>query len=204
MPIVNALVDRDGTIIVEKHYLHDPAQVELVPGAGEALGRLKRAGVRLFVVTNQSGIGRGYYSEQDFRAVQARLEELLAPYGVAFDGVAFCPHAPDERCACRKPEPGMWEELRSRHGLAPDETVMIGDNASDVAFGLASGMAQSVLVLTGHGRRFAEKLGLTPIGHGWRRVTAPAPGQPTLLAHDLAAAADFILQENLQPDGADR
>jgi D-glycero-D-manno-heptose 1,7-bisphosphate phosphatase len=199
MPIRNALIDRDGTIIVEKHYLHDPAQVELVPGAALALARLKAAGVRLFVVTNQSGIGRGYYSEQDFQAVQARLEELLAPHGVAFDGVAFCPHAPGERCACRKPEPGMWQELGALHGLDPARTVMIGDNASDVAFGRACGLAQSVLVLTGHGKRFAGELGLAPIDQGWRRVEAPGPGQPTLLAADLSAAADFILLEGGSP-----
>jgi len=195
MSIRNALIDRDGTIIVEKHYLHDPTQVELVPGAGEALGRLAKAGVRMFVVTNQSGIGRGYYSELDFWSVQKRLDELVAPYGIRFDGVLFCPHAPDERCACRKPATGMWDDLHARLGLQASETVMIGDNASDVAFGLARNMAQSVLVLTGHGRRYAEKLGLPVIAGGFETIRHPDPGQPTLLAHDLAAAVDFILKD---------
>jgi len=221
--VANALIDRDGTIIVERHYLHDPEQVELVPGAGEALALLSRAGVSLFVVTNQSGIGRGYYSEADFRAVQERLAELLAPFGVTFQDVAFCPHAPDEACDCRKPEPGMWNDLCAAHGLKPEETVMIGDNASDVAFGRNCGFAQSVLVLTGHGKRFAQDFGLpgelpagapcessegagaadrqSPCGSSgqtgcWLRLDAPGPGQPTALARDLGAAVDFILAEH--------
>jgi len=200
-PVANALIDRDGTIIVERHYLHDPALVELVPGAGEALALLSRAGVRLFVVTNQSGIGRGYYSEADFQAVQERLAELLAPFGVAFQDVAFCPHAPDESCDCRKPEPGMWNELCAAHGLKPGETVMIGDNASDVAFGRNCGFSQSVLVLTGHGKRFAQSFGLpeeVPAheGRGWLRLDAPGPSQPTALARDLGAAVDFVLADH--------
>jgi len=199
MPIRNALIDRDGTIILEKHYLHDPGQVELAPGAAEALARLSRAGVRLFVVTNQSGIGRGYYAEKDFRAVQERLAALLEPHGVRFDAVVFCPHAPDDLCGCRKPGPGMWEELRSAHGLDPDETAMIGDNASDVAFGLGCGLAESVMVLTGHGRKFAEKLGLPGLpddGPGWMRIGSPGLGQPTILARGLAEAAAALLVEN--------
>jgi len=198
MPVRNALIDRDGTIVVEKHYLHDPAHVELAAGAGEALAALSIAGVRLFVVTNQSGIGRGYYREEDFRAVQLRLDELLAPYGVVFTDIAFCPHAPDQLCGCRKPAPGMWEALRARHGLDPSQTVMIGDNGSDVAFGLACGMAESMLVLTGHGERFAGELALPSLPDGppgWMRIARPAPGQPTVLARDLAAAARFLLGE---------
>lgn len=195
MAFRNALIDRDGTIIVEKHYLHDPEQVELVPGARDALVRLKRAGIRLYVVTNQSGIGRGLYEEKDFLAVQKRLAELLGPHDVSFDGVSFCPHSPEERCACRKPQAGMWEDLCTQHGLKPSETVMIGDNASDVAFGLGCGLAESILVLTGHGARFAKELGLPDPPSGWMRVDAPASGQPTVLARDLSAAAAFVLGE---------
>jgi D-glycero-D-manno-heptose 1,7-bisphosphate phosphatase len=194
MAVKNALIDRDGTIIVEKHYLCDPAQVELTPGAAEALARLSAAGVRLFVVTNQSGIGRGYYAEADFCAVQERLAALLAPRGVVFTAVAFCPHAPDACCDCRKPATGMWEELRDAHGLDPAETAMIGDNASDVAFGRAAGLAESILVLTGHGARFADKLGLPPLTGGFMRLSPAGPESPTILARDLASAADCLLR----------
>jgi D-glycero-D-manno-heptose 1,7-bisphosphate phosphatase len=89
----------------------------------------------------------------------------------------------------------MWEDLRARHGLKPSETVMIGDNASDVAFGLGCGLAESILVLTGHGARFAKELGMPDLPSGWMRVDAPASGQPTVLARDLAAAASFVLGE---------
>lgn len=193
-PPKNVLIDRDGTIIVEKHYLHDPAQVELVPGAGEALARLTAAGARLFVVTNQSGIGRGYYGLEDFQAVQDRLAELLAPYGVAFEAVAHCPHAPQESCGCRKPAQGMWCDLKDRFGLNAAETAMIGDNASDVAFGLACGLAESVLVLTGHGRRFAQQLVLPELSSGWLRLDPGREGSPTALAVDLPAAVDCLLR----------
>lgn len=193
MAVKNALIDRDGTIIVEKHYLRDPDQVELVPGSAAALKRLSEAGVKLFVVTNQSGIGRGYYAEEDFRAVQERLAELLAPHGVAFTAVAFCPHAPGDCCECRKPATGMWEELRAAHGLEPSRTAMIGDNASDVAFGRAALLAESVLVLTGHGERFAQKLGLPPMEGNYMRLAPAGPESPTALARDLAAAVDFLL-----------
>ena len=196
MGLKNVLLDRDGTIIVEKHYLHDPAQVELVPGAGQALGALKAVGLRLYVVTNQSGIGRGYYQEKDFQAVQARLRQLLEPFGAVLDGEAFCPHAPLEQCACRKPEQGLWLSLCAEHGLAPEETVMIGDNASDVAFGLACCLAESILVLTGHGQRFARELGLDipAEAKAWTRPFPRLPGRPTVLAKDLAVAAAFILK----------
>lgn len=189
----NVLLDRDGTLIVEKHYLCDPAQVELTPGAGEALAALSAAGLRLFVVTNQSGIGRGYYREADFLAVQARLAELLEPHGVRLAGTAHCPHTPEEGCGCRKPATGLWDALRRTHGLVASETAMVGDNASDVAFGLGCGLAESILVLTGHGRRFAAQLGLAEPAGRWARPAQRLPEHPTLLARDLAAAAAFLL-----------
>jgi len=201
MALKNILLDRDGTLIVEKHYLHDPEHVALIPGAGEALAALRRAGMKLFLVTNQSGIGRGYYSESDFQAVQARLVELLAGHGVALEGVAHCPHAPDDCCPCRKPESGLWESLCASHHLRPEETAMVGDNASDIAFGHTCGLAESILVLTGHGHRFAAELGLPELRQPWLRLEEPggtqapmtAPALPTVLAKDLPAAAAFLL-----------
>lgn len=190
----NVLLDRDGTIIVEKHYLCDPAQVELAPGAGQALAELSRAGLGLYVVTNQSGIGRGYYGEADFLAVQARLGELLAEHGVRLDGVVHCPHDPKQGCDCRKPAPGLWLRLAEQAGLDASSTAMVGDNASDVAFGLGCGLAESILVLTGHGARFAAEMGLAPPDGPWSRVDSNRPGHPTVLARDLAGAARFILQ----------
>lgn len=97
------LLDRDGTLIEDKHYLSEPSGVALLPGVGPALSRLVQAGHRLFLVSNQSGVGRGYFTEQAVVACQKRLEELLEPYGVAFTDAVWCPHAPEESCFCRKP-----------------------------------------------------------------------------------------------------
>lgn len=126
------LLDRDGTLIEDKHYLSEPSGVALLPGVGPALSRLVQAGHRLFLVSNQSGVGRGYFTEQAVVACQKRLEELLEPYGVAFTDAVWCPHAPEESCFCRKPLPGMFGELRARHGLLPETTFMIGDKLDDL------------------------------------------------------------------------
>lgn len=192
--IRDVLLDRDGTIIEERHYLCDPAGVALVPGGGEALGRLVRAGKRLFCVTNQSGIGRGYYTQAHFQAVQKRLEDLLVPFGAKFTETAFCPHAPNDNCACRKPATGLFEALSARHGLDPAATVMIGDAASDIAFGLAFGAAVTILVMTGHGRRDAEKLQLPHLSGDIWVLAERQPAWPHVLARDLPAAVAFLLE----------
>ncbi len=128
------LLDRDGTLIEDKHYLSEPSGVALLPGVGPALSRLVQAGHRLFLVSNQSGVGRGYFTEQAVVACQKRLEELLEPYDVAFTDAVWCPHAPEESCFCRKPLPGMFDELRARHGLLPETTFMIGEHARKAGY----------------------------------------------------------------------
>ncbi len=197
MPRIDTvLLDRDGTVIVDEHYLCDPARVRLLPGAGQALARLADAGMRLFLVSNQSGIGRGYFSQAEHLAVQARLEELLCEHGVRLTGAAFCPHAPDAGCPCRKPGLGQWEALHARHGLDPAATAVIGDKASDVAFGKNLGAAATVLVLTGHGVQEAARLGLPPLAGEAMDLTGDAPDGrpwPDVLARDLAAAAQRIV-----------
>lgn len=160
LPVQALFLDRDGTIIEDRHYLRDPDGVVLLPGAGEALGRLVRSGVRLFLVTNQSGIGRGYFSEADFWACQARLDELLRPWGAAFADVCMCPHSPEEGCACRKPRTGMWERARGTWNLDPARCVMAGDKPDDLLFGINAGFAAAFLLRTGYGAATAEKLGL--------------------------------------------
>lgn len=128
-------LDRDGTIIHDAHYLADPAGVRLLPGAGEAIARLNAAGIPAVVVTNQSGIGRGYFSEADFLAVQARVEELLAAEGAKIDAVYHCPHAPDAEppCDCRKPAVGLFLRAAEEHGLDPARSWYVGDRLRDLA-----------------------------------------------------------------------
>lgn len=144
------MLDRDGTLIAERHYLSHPDQVELIPGAAEALKQMQQLGLGLVVLTNQSGVGRGYFEEDAVGKVHDRIAALLAPSGVEIDAFYFCPHLPDAACACRKPAPGLVTEAAAALGFAPEEAFMIGDKACDVDLGIAVG-ATSILVRTGHG-----------------------------------------------------
>ncbi|MGD0968462.1 MAG: HAD family hydrolase [Candidatus Aquilonibacter sp.] len=122
------LFDRDGTIIVDVPYNGDPALVEPIEGAKRALDALRRAGVKVGVLTNQSGVGRGLISEAQMNAVNARVEDLLGP----FDGWFICPHAPDADCDCRKPKPKLIFDAAQAWSVRPSEIVVVGDKASDV------------------------------------------------------------------------
>jgi len=150
-----ALIDRDGTINVEKHYLSDPDQLELYPGAADAIRALNQAGWGVAVITNQSGIARGYFDLARLDAIHARLAELLAAEGARIDGIYLCPHGPDDDCDCRKPLPGMVTQAVAEHGFDPAQAVMIGDKEVDVDLGLAVG-AETFLVRTGHGHKHVE------------------------------------------------
>jgi len=144
------LLDRDGTIIVDRHYLSDPAGVELLPGAASGLRRMSAMGFRLAVLTNQSGVGRGYYDEASVHACNARMAELLAAHGVALDGIFYCPHAPEAACGCRKPAPGLVEQAAAALDFDPRRAVVIGDKEADMLLGRAVGAA-TILVRTGKG-----------------------------------------------------
>lgn len=132
-------LDRDGTIIVDKGYLKDPDGVTLLAGAPEALLRLQNAGYALVVITNQSGIGRGYFGHGAVRRQHARLRALLDQYGVHIDAVEYCPHAPDEKCACRKPEPAMILRAAAKLKLDLKRSYMVGDKTGDVIAGRRAG-----------------------------------------------------------------
>lgn len=179
------LLDRDGTLIRECNYLHDPELVRLERGVVPALQALHAAGFLLIVVTNQSGIGRGYYTEADFRAVQARLAERLAEHDVPLAATYHCPHHPTEArgelrvaCECRKPRPGMVLAAIADFDLDPARSFLVGDTLSDVGAGQAAGI-RSVLVRTGYGAEQAELDG---------------PVVPDHVADDLERAVrDYIL-----------
>ncbi len=214
---LNIVLDRDGTMIRDKHYLSDPDGVELLPGAASALRLLNLAGAGLFVVTNQSGIGRGYFDEQAYTACSSRLLALLEQEAINIEHTAYCPHAPEEKCLCRKPGPGMWEEIRSKFKLSPHSTVMIGDKMDDIRFGINNDFAANILVLTGHGKETTEKYGLPAPCLGADAApcevcntdhlaktlhcpgTKPLPDTPHAIAVNLSAAAAWIIQ-NLRQD----
>jgi len=190
MPAVTTiLLDRDGTVIKDKHYLSDPGGVELLPGVAESLSSLSRKGVRFFVVSNQSGIGRGMFPREAAVAVNERLTEILRPYGVTFTDIQFCPHAPEEGCRCRKPATGMWDVLRKQYGLAAESTLMLGDKEEDILFAARAGLALRGLVLTGKGEETAERLALPKPGADGVSFTAHpgSPSQPHLVLRSFQA-----------------
>jgi D-glycero-D-manno-heptose 1,7-bisphosphate phosphatase len=130
------LLDRDGTLIFDPGYIHEPEKVRLLEGVREALDRLEAAGYLLIIVSNQSGIGRGYYGVGDFDAVNARLAELA---GDRFRGIYFCPHVPGAGCPCRKPGTELLTRAAADHDLNLSACWMVGDRESDVLAGLAAG-----------------------------------------------------------------
>ena len=145
------LLDRDGTLIVERSYLSDPDGVELIPGAVAALRELQALGFGIVVLTNQSGIGRGFFRAEQVEAVHTRLRQLLEAEGVRLDGIYVCPHVPDDRCRCRKPEPGLAEQAARDLCFDLREAFVVGDKACDIELGRRVG-ARTILVCTGYGK----------------------------------------------------
>jgi D-glycero-D-manno-heptose 1,7-bisphosphate phosphatase len=150
-----AFLDRDGTLVEEVPYLHEPERVALVPGAAEALAGLAAAGFALVVVSNQAGVARGRYPEAAVARVHRRLAELLARGGVHLDGIWYCPHHPDgtvpgyaRACGCRKPAPGMLLAAAAALGLDLRASVLIGNHPDDVGAAVAAGVAP-LFVATG-------------------------------------------------------
>lgn len=150
-------LDRDGTIIVEKHYLHKPEEVEIFPGTGEALRRLQDAGYHLIVVTNQSGIGRGYYTLADAEKVNRHVATELAREGIRFTKKYIAPEAPDQPSRGRKPSPQFLFDARDEFDLDLSQSYFIGDKMVDMECGWNGGVKKSILVRTGYGAELAQK-----------------------------------------------
>ncbi len=170
-----AILDRDGTIIADRDYISDPAEVALLPNAAPGLRRLAALGLRLVVVTNQSGIGRGCFDESQLAAVNNRMEELLRDEGIEIAGIWHCPHRPDDGCSCRKPNTGLVDQAAEALGFDSGQAVVIGDKASDIELGKRLGAA-TILVRTGDG---AE-------------TVASGAAEHDRFAHDILDAADFV------------
>lgn len=176
-------LDRDGTLIELVHHLTDPADVALIPGAADAVARLRAAGFAVVIVTNQSVIGRGKLSETGLAAVHAEMDRRLAAAGTIVDSLYFCPKAPEIRDPTviedpmRKPGPGMLMAAARDLSLDLAASWMVGDTVSDMLAGRGAG-CRTILVRTGYGDRFA---------HPYDCVDHAVP--------DLAAAADLVLKE---------
>ncbi len=155
------ILDRDGTVIVDRDYLSTAEEVELLPNAARGLRQMAGLGYRLIIVTNQSGVARGRFDEARLAEINARMEELLRDEGVELAGIWFCPHHPDEGCACRKPNTKLVEEASDALGFEPRRAVVIGDKASDMELGRRIG-ATTILVRTGYGAETAAGGAIKP------------------------------------------
>jgi histidinol-phosphate phosphatase family protein len=157
MPRAAAILDRDGTIIEDAHYPKDPQKVQLIPGAVEGLQALRRKGYLIFVVSNQSGVGRGLIEESEFLAVHRRFCEVLQAAGAEVDEFGYCLHSPDDPCRCRKPKTGLVPRRFRNEAIDFARSVVIGDRESDLALGEELG-ARSILVRTGKGLATEDRL----------------------------------------------
>lgn len=145
------MLDRDGTIIKNIPYLSDPDLISFLPGAIAGLNRLVQAGFGLVIISNQSGIARGLVTPDQLNAIHTRLRKLLADEGIPISGIYYCPHHPDDRCACRKPQPGLLVNAIQDNQFDPEKSFMIGDSMVDIGFGKNAG-AYTILVRTGNGK----------------------------------------------------
>ena len=169
-------LDRDGVINVDKRFLNDPEQFELLPNVIEGLKAFQNMGYKLIIVTNQGGIGMGYYTEQDFFRVNSKMLQIFSENDILIDKIYYCPHSQAEQCNCRKPNAGMLVRGRNELNVNMDKSVMIGDKASDFLAG--------------------KKVGLRTIfidnnGEGLERAIAMR-GRPNLITSDLVSAAKWM------------
>jgi len=175
------ILDRDGTINQDSdEFVKTPQEWAPLPGALEAIARLNHAGWHVVVASNQSGLGRGLFDVSSLNEIHAKMHKMLAAVGGRVDAVFYCPHAPDEGCRCRKPEPGLFEQIGERYGLDLSDVPTVGDTARDVQAGATAG-CEPHLVLTGKGAIY-------------RGVSLPESFPPSTRVHeDLAAFADYLL-----------
>ncbi|OGS20883.1 MAG: hypothetical protein A2252_00610 [Elusimicrobia bacterium RIFOXYA2_FULL_39_19] len=175
MKNIAVFLDRDGTIIEDKHYLNDPEGLEFIEGAIPALKMLQRGGYKLIVVTNQSGIAKKMVTVEQMNAIHDKLVGVLSLNGIKIDDIHYCPHHPQDNCHCRKPNIGMALKASKKSGIDLTNSFCIGDKISDVLFAGKFG-GKGILVLTGHGKNEKQE----PV--------------PDYVAKDLYDAAKWIIE----------
>lgn len=177
-------IDRDGTVIRERNYLRKIKDIRLLSGAVPGLMLLKKAGFRLVMVTNQSGVGRGYLSEEKLKKIHDRLQAMLLSRGCAFDAVHYCVHLPTDGCGCRKPNTGMVRDAARRFNLDLKRSYSIGDHVNDFKLGQNMG-GKGVFVLTGHGRRELKRI-----------KASKGKLAPDAVAKDFMSGARWIIRDS--------
>jgi D-glycero-D-manno-heptose 1,7-bisphosphate phosphatase len=175
-------LDRDGTINEEMGYINHLSRFRLLPQAVPAIRRLNEAGVKVVVVTNQSGAARGYFPASLVDEIHARLQKILAAGGAHLDGIYACLHGPDEGCACRKPRPTLMQQAARDLKLDLNRSYAVGDRYRDIETAANAGV-KGILVLTGYGRGEYENPGPEP------------KAQPVHVAPDLLEAVEWILRD---------
>ena len=170
-------LDRDGTLCEDKVYLSDPEGLVIFPGVPEGIRGLKEAGFHVIVVTNQSGIGRGYFEEETLKEIHQRLEEILQEKGAEIDAIYYCPHHPDENCDCRKPKTGLVKKALQDFEIDLGRSFIIGDTVADVELGKKMGL-KTILVWNEEGG------GEVP---------------PDFIAKDFQKAVQWILKADPRP-----
>ena len=175
-------LDRDGTIVEEVGYLNHPSRFRLFPFAALAIRRLNEAGLPVVVVTNQSGVGRGYFPESVVSTVHEIMSRELTRQGASLDAIYYCPHITSDACDCRKPKPGMLERAAREHSLDLRRSFVVGDRHGDIVLAENAG-ARSILVRSGYGE--GELAWHAP---NW-------PKEPDFIAATLTEATDWILRQ---------
>jgi D-glycero-D-manno-heptose 1,7-bisphosphate phosphatase len=150
MPVKTVFLDRDGVINKEVGYLHKIQDFEFIDGVFEACLYFQSLNYQIIVVTNQSGIGRGYYDEDDFHIINNWMLGQFKNKGIEILDVFFCPHDPESNCDCRKPKPGMFNQANEKHNIDMEKSWMIGDKEADVAAANSAGIKNTILVKSGH------------------------------------------------------
>jgi D-glycero-D-manno-heptose 1,7-bisphosphate phosphatase len=181
------ILDRDGTINVDSdEFIKTPEEWQPLPGALEAIARLNHAGWHVAVASNQSGLGRGLFDVASLNAIHAKMHKMLGAIGGRIDAVFYCPHSPDEGCQCRKPLPGLFEQIGERFGVDLRSVPVVGDTSRDLQAGVAVG-CQPHLVLTGK----AASLQGQPLPDGFPPLTRTH--------QDLSAFADWLVARAVAP-----
>ncbi len=184
------ILDRDGTINEDSaEFVKSPSEWQPLPGALEAIARLNHAGWHVVVATNQSGLGRGLFDVASLNAMHAKMHSMLAAVGGRVDAIFYCPHAPDEGCHCRKPEPGLFEQIAERYGVELQGMPAVGDSQRDLVAAVSAG-CEPHLVLTGKASAYRDRA--LPEGYPTSTVVHP----------DLAAFADHLIGPEAHPSQA--
>lgn len=179
-------LDRDGTLILEKNYLRHVKDIKLIRGVVQSLKMLREQGFKLILVTNQSGIARGYFTEEKLKKIHGRLQKMLYRKGAGLDAIYYCPHHPDDECLCRKPSLGLIIQARKAFNIDLRASYSVGDHTGDFLLGQEMG-GKGIFVLTGHGAREQVKI-----------RASQGKLSPDYVARNLPAAARWILNDSRQ------